>query len=200
MKHLISAVLILAFASLVASAQILPKVEPCKVTTERMPKVRGLYLGMPFPEVKANFKNLVTNAPDEKGLRIALSGDILRPDFSDVRSVTFVFIDGELQKFKLEYKAGTDFSSIEDYAGKLSESLTVPKSSWSYTVSKDGGFAQAKCYGFDVTGILVDIAAGQRLNLEKESIYLTPTMLLRQKEVEKRKAKQKQEKTDSFKP
>jgi hypothetical protein len=147
MKHLISALLVLAFASLVASAQILPKVEPCKVSTEKMPKVRGLYLGMPFSEVKANFKNLVTNAPDEKGLRIALSGDIVRPDFSDVRTVTFVFVDDELQNFKLEYKKGTDFSSIEDYAGKLSESLTVPKSSWTYVVSNDGGFAEAKFTG-----------------------------------------------------
>jgi hypothetical protein len=187
--------LLLALTSV--SAQKLAKIEPCRVTPEKMPKIRGLYLGMPFADVKAMFKNLYTKPPEENGLRVALIKDILAPEFSDVKEITFVFFDDEVCKIELTYKiGGTNFSSIEGYAGKLSESLTIPKGSWMYRVTENGALAEAKCYGFDATGILTGSASDQMLNLKIESIYIVPTMILREYEADKRK----REKTNNFKP
>jgi hypothetical protein len=197
MKHLVPLLIVLALGTSIGSAQKLPKIEPCKVTPDKMPKIRGLYLGMTFAEVKTIFKNLVTKPPEENGLRVAVSNEILLPQFLDVQSITLVFVDDELHKLELTYKSGsTDFSSIEDYASKLSDSLTVPKASWMYRVTDNGGLAEAKCYGFDVTGVLVSSEGGQGLTLKVESIYIIPTMLLRDYELEKRK----KQKTNNFKP
>ena len=93
MKILVYVLIVLAFTGWQVFAQKLPKIEPCKLTIEQLPKVRGLHLGMPFSEIKTKFTNLVTEAPNEMGVRIALLGDIKLSEFSEVRGIKFVFID-----------------------------------------------------------------------------------------------------------
>jgi hypothetical protein len=200
MKILIYVLIVLAFTGWQVFAQKLPKVEPCKLTIEQLPKVRGLYLGMPFSEIKTKFTNLVTEAPNEISVRTVLLGDIKLSEFSDVRRIKFVFIDEELQELHLEYKSGADFRFIEEYTSKLSESLPIPKSAWAFVVDEDGGYAEAKCYGFDAIAGLLNKDAIRVATLKFENVNKMQTMLLRRHEKEKQDLKKKPDGTNNFKP
>jgi hypothetical protein len=200
MKILVYVLIVLAFTGWQVFAQKLPKIEPCKLTIEQLPKVRGLHLGMPFSEIKTKFTNLVTEAPNEMGVRIALLGDIKLSEFSEVRGIKFVFIDEELQELHIEYKSGADFRSIEEYTSKLSESLPIPKSAWVFAVDEDGGYAGAKCYGFDAIAGLFNKDAIRVATLKFENVNKMQTVLLRQYEKEKQDLKKKPGGTNNFKP
>jgi hypothetical protein len=200
MKILFYVLIVLAFTGWQVFAQKLPKIEPCKLTIEQLPKVRGLHLGMPFSEIKTKFTNLVTEAPNEMGVRIALLGDIKLSEFSEVRGIKFVFIDEELQELHIEYKSGADFRSIEEYTSKLSESLPIPKSAWVFAVDEDGGYAGAKCYGFDAIAGLFNKDAIRIATLKFENVNKMQTVLLRQYEKEKQDLKKKPGGTNNFKP
>jgi|GEM_PF-3781737 len=200
MKILVYVLIVLAFTGWQVFAQKLPKIEPCKLTIEQLPKVRGLHLGMPFSEIKTKFTNLVTEAPNEMGVRIALLGDIKLSEFSEVRGIKFVFIDEELQELHIEYKSGADFRSIEEYTSKLSESLPIPKSAWVFAVDEDGGYAGAKCYGFDAIAGLFNKDAIRIATLKFENVNKMQTVLLRQYEKEKQDLKKKPGGTNNFKP
>src|SRR5437016_11744948 len=45
MKRFVPLLLLMSMAAAVPSAQTLPKIDPCKVTTDTVPKIRGLHLG-----------------------------------------------------------------------------------------------------------------------------------------------------------
>jgi hypothetical protein len=200
MKILVYVLIVLAFTGWQVFAQKLPKIEPCKLMIEQLPKVRGLHLGMSFSEIKTKFTNLATEAPNEMGVRIALLGDIKLSEFSEVRGIKFVFIDEELQELHIEYKSGADFRSIEEYTSKLSESLPIPKSAWVFAVDEDGGYAGAKCYGFDAIAGLFNKDAIRVATLKFENVNKMQTVLLRQYEKEKQDLKKKPGGTNNFKP
>ncbi len=181
MNNFIYLIILLALATLVVSGQELPKVKPCKLTIEKLPKVHGLRMGMSLSGIKAKFKTLKTNPADNNGLQSSLVRDIPSREFSDIEIITFLFLDGELQSLDIEYKHGTDFSSVADLSSKFSNLLLIPKKSWVNTTMKGGGggYAIAKCYGFDVKANLFNLEKGQKVVLQVEDTNYKQTTMLR---------------------
>ena len=194
-KYTAIALIILSSLSSLISAQALAKIEPCRVTTDSLPKIRGLYLGMPFRETRALISNLYTRPPEKYGIRLGLVNSIPLPQFSDVESLTLTFLDDLIYKIHIRYKLGTtSLKSLEDYTAELSDSLRIPERGWSYTPGgENGGVAESTCYGFTITAIFVE--SPKIASLKIESVDLLPTILLRQYEEEKQKKKSKR-----FKP
>ena len=181
MKKLLLVALVLGSAC--SAAGQTPNGEPqaaseCKLKLSQAPVIRGISLGMNANQVLALFPGSEKNETLIRRLsepRFGLiTADVVpsyygsKEKFEGVRSVTFGFLDGELNFFALMY-SGPVWESDDQFAAKVAESLDLPagKKFWRVSV---GGKTLA-CDGFEVLARMPTENSGPMIeirNLEKD--------------------------------
>ena len=152
---------------------------------------------MPISEVKAKIKTLVTINTDEFGSLEASAKDIPGQDFENIKAIKFIFLDNELQDLDIEYEISKNVLPIAELSKKFSGILTIPEKSWvNVTMLQGGGYAIAKCYGFDSQVSSFNFENGQRTVLQLNSTNYKQTLLLRTV-IKREKERQTKETSDN---
>jgi hypothetical protein len=173
----------------------------CSLTIEQAPKLRGFYLGMSVSEVTSliptiKIKPLFLYGPEDGVLSGVLSYFYTkdpfpnRPEFENVASLEFTFIDSKASSVIIGYNIPQD--SLDTWASKVSSTFSLP-TTWE-DFERYGKWKRLTCRGF-----IIEVQATSRTT--------TPIIALRNiqepeilKERLKQKREREQKKREDFKP
>jgi hypothetical protein len=154
----------------------------CKLKLAQAPVIRGIRLGMTVNDVLAVFPGAEIDEEVRRGLsqvHFGSTGFWVGPSkfgskdkFVGVRSVSFAFLDGDLNSFSVEYN-GPEFRSGEQFITRIVGPLNLPGIEfWKGTA--------LNCEGFAVT---VQVSSQNRLNsISVRNLDKDATKIVRERE------------------
>lgn len=136
MKPLFLALLLVLSLS-TASAQkrkSAPLPEPCTVTIDQVPLIRGLRLGQPYDQLQPALpRRLTFDRPDEYGIRrVWLSPSFLiSPEqLAGIESVLLIYFDDSLVDMEINYKNEVPWQSNLHFVAAIADQLRLPRTGW----------------------------------------------------------------------
>lgn len=134
-------IIVLCFTGTIAAQAPQPRVEPCAVTIDEAPAIRGLRLGQVYGELQSVLPrryDILGEKPDELGItRVSLSADLLSDPkkLDGVRSLSLAYFDNSLVSINIEYSIDVAWQSNLHFVAALAEQLKLPRQGWQ---QKDG--------------------------------------------------------------
>ena len=139
MKFLILALLItLPFSTAQAQKRKpAPAVEPCKLTIDQVPTIRGLRLGQSHEHLKrilpTRFDRFDWDKTDEYGvLRVSLMpASLADPEkLSGINYISLIYFDDSLKSIEIRYGRDIEWQSNPHFVGAIAEQLKLPRVGW----------------------------------------------------------------------
>lgn len=163
-------------------------VEPCSVTIDQVPLIRGLRLGQAYEHLQKILpRRYILEEPDEYGIRRVLLSPslIISPEsLSGVESVSLVYFDDSLVRIEVRYARDVPWESNLHFVAAIAKQLNLPREGWR---QRDPSYLI--CRGF-----VVEVAYATIMpTLRMVSSHFTD-------EVEKRKAEIEEKKRARFRP
>ncbi|MGI8494600.1 MAG: hypothetical protein ACR2L1_04710 [Pyrinomonadaceae bacterium] len=101
---------------------------PCSLKSAELAAVRGLRLEMTKAQVQKEFPLMKVTADPVKSSGVILGYQISNPEYRDnIFRITIMFRNDRVFSILLNYSDGVIWDSQEEFAGKISESLNLPK-------------------------------------------------------------------------
>jgi len=176
----------------------------CQLSAANMPGVRGLSLGMNTPDVAAALSLGGALRPDEYGYAgYEVGADRLSTargrsgDWKGVAYVALFSLDDRLVKFRIRYDNDVKWGGLDEYLGRLSETLSLPGPE--YWRRDDRSGASIECEGFQIYA-RVPTSSSDWPELTLAVTSLDETIQKRKAEALEKKRLQEEEKRKTFKP
>lgn len=113
---------------------------PCRITTNQLPEIRGLRLGMSVADVLAVFpepssrkaiQKAVDDAkkPESYGFAIASlfrSEPQANPNFAGLESIQLELLDERVSSFTVRYDRQTPWDAVDQFAARLAHAFHLP--------------------------------------------------------------------------
>jgi hypothetical protein len=184
MKRTVTAFLALALTSMTAHGQIAAPQSGrsgCTLTEANAPVIRGVKLGMTVDQVVGLFpgssktretKDAIDRAkaaPPSETVYIALDAPMAKTGSDDVSGVSVGFTQGKVTDFSIIY-VGTTWRSVDEWVGKLAESLKLPAASTWVVGPNETPNKVLRCRGLEIEATIQGGGASVRLrNTDKNS-------------------------------
>ncbi len=178
----------------------------CKLDLSSSPvEVRGLRLGMTAEEAGQKLGLKSMPLADESGLTQVTvdsspGGVSIRsiPSLEGVGELRMMFLDGSLRAFNLTYEPDVEWDGVEEYIGRLSETLRTPGARfWTYTAPDD---ALVSCRGLTIRARFADGQGRRAPQLFVQVTDLKGEVERRAEEVRRRAEAEKERRKRAFKP
>jgi hypothetical protein len=192
--------------------------QPCALTLEQAPELRGFRLGMNLEQIQRRFQGFPNPPANEFGLATVIIDPTVRnevrsntgytfidasryPDFNGVDRIYLKIVDGHVAEIEVYYKNDLNWRSVDDFVARTSESLNL-RGSWR-TQNED--YKSLSCSGFSVyAGIKEDYL---RMDRHEKLPYIKLVNFMRALEPMMREHnrnenanRREQERRDSFNP
>src|SRR6185295_13944121 len=130
---------------------------PCTVKLEQLPnasELRGFRLGMTYEQVKVRVPQVQFGPADQFGvaktsINPGYDRSIQQASFTDVRTISFDFLDGRLVDLWIGYESTFKWQTLDQFVDGMSKTLNVP-GAWP---AKRSG-RQLSCDGFSLFAAL----------------------------------------------
>jgi hypothetical protein len=148
----------LLLAALLSASAALAQPSSCSLKIDQLPnstELRGFRLGMNFEQVKARVPQIQFGPADQFGVTKTSINPYFDPRidktaFADVRTISFVFLDGKLISLWIGFESTFKWQTLDQFVTGMSESLNLP-AAWPL---KRGG-REMRCEGFSVSASII---------------------------------------------
>lgn len=178
----------------------------CKLDLAANPiEVRGLRIGMSADEVKQKLGLKSLPPADQFGMAQvtidhSLGGFSIRsiPSLEGVVALRMLLLDDKLKAFDLTYQTDVEWDGVEEYIGRLAETIRTPGARfWTHTTPDD---ATIDCRGLTVRARFADGRDRRSPQLSVQVTDLKGEVERRAEDARRRAEEEKERKKRAFKP
>lgn len=158
------------------------QVQPCSVTIDKVPLIRGLRLGQPYKHLDEVLpRRFDHDSEDEVGLRrvYMYPWQLDSPEsLEGVDDLSLIYFDDSLVEIAIQYKRDTRWASNLHFVAAIAQQLNLPREGW-----KERDPSILLCDGF-----LVEIGSANIMpRLRISDTRFAQVVLTRKKEIEEKK-------------